>query len=441
MILIIQKVIYLRNFGLKSGINLKSHNMKKILSFTLLLLACISIANAQIKIVGNEYSDSLSAAKKYYEQDIDFNALVTIGDTFYLSETHLMKGSEFTTNENGLFDGCLDMPIGYYVRSGYVFCIENENAIRVSAHLPQYQYSSYSRDLEKTIYNLKEELLYLTNEESEDKERMVFGYLRYIIFNSTDTNNTHTYYCKPDIRPIISLSYYNELRTFINKEVVIGVVTWDSLYSYQVILDDLTGNLIRLKDKSFLFKDVVLKGNNLYIVLEGKETGSFGREVENIVYAYDKYDLLKNDNSSTGDIACFIIRGKQIDVGDYFYEMEDFFVIKKGDIKNLYARPKIASAQHEKELKIKQRQLDKERKKKEENFRRKMIAKYGAEKGTLVGNRQVAIGMTEEMVRDAWRRPWNTYRTTTKYGKSEVWCYNYKTRVYFYNGKVVQIDD
>ena len=128
-------------------------------------------------------------------------------------------------------------------------------------------------------------------------------------------------------------------------------------------------------------------------------------------------------------------------MGDYFYEMEDFFVIKKGDIKNLYARPKIASAQHEKELKIKQRQLDKERKKKEENFRRKMIAKYGAEKGTLVGNRQVAIGMTEEMVRDAWRRPWNTYRTTTKYGKSEVWCYNYKTRVYFYNGKVVQIDD
>ena len=49
--------------------------------------------------------------------------------------------------------------------------------------------------------------------------------------------------------------------------------------------------------------------------------------------------------------------------------------------------------------------------------------------------------MTKEMVKDSWGRPMNTYRTTTKFGQSEVWCYNYKTRVYFYNGKVVQIDD
>ena len=70
-----------------------------------------------------------------------------------------------------------------------------------------------------------------------------------------------------------------------------------------------------------------------------------------------------------------------------------------------------------------------------------MIAKYGTEYGTLVGNHQIAINMTKEMCRDAWGNPMNKYRTTTSFGQSEVWCYNYKTRVYFYNGKVVQIDD
>ena len=70
-----------------------------------------------------------------------------------------------------------------------------------------------------------------------------------------------------------------------------------------------------------------------------------------------------------------------------------------------------------------------------------MVAKYGAKYGELVTKKQVTIGMTKEMCSDAWGRPLNTYRTTTTFGQSEVWCYNYKTRIYFYNGKVVQIDN
>ena len=69
------------------------------------------------------------------------------------------------------------------------------------------------------------------------------------------------------------------------------------------------------------------------------------------------------------------------------------------------------------------------------------ITKYGAKFGEHVANKQAALDMTKEMVKDAWGRPMNTYRTTTKFGQSEVWCYNYKTRIYFYDGKVVMIDD
>ena len=73
--------------------------------------------------------------------------------------------------------------------------------------------------------------------------------------------------------------------------------------------------------------------------------------------------------------------------------------------------------------------------------RQQMIAKYGTKFGELVAKKQVALDMTKAMCRDAWGSPMDTYRTTTKFGQSEVWRYNYKTRVYFYNGKVVMIDN
>ena len=434
--------------------------MKKLGSSVMLILALGSIVHAQIKVVGDDYSDSLSAAKNYYEQDVNFDVVFPAfsiqnrksvmeshlkssvfiynltGDTFYLCQTDHLNDFEFATDENGRGYCCMDMPIGYYVISGYVFCTDNENIIRESAGLSPFKYDSPK----ETIHNLKQTILL----DDGDGDADVGKYIRYIVFKSIDTNGTYTYYRRTyydHMVNFIQLRFYNEARKFIDKEVEVGVPKYDSIEHCSVIQDDLTGNLIKLKDKSFVFKDVVLKGNDLYIVLEGKETGSFGRSVEVMVYPYDKYDLRDRRYPFEGDIACFRIHGHDICAENRFYEREDFFVIKKDDINALYARAKIASAQHEKELKLIKQQLDQERKKKDEDFKQKMIAKYGTGKGTLVGKRQVAIGMTEGMVRDAWGRPMNTYRTTTKYGQSEVWCYNYKTRVYFYNGKVVQIDN
>ena len=97
--------------------------------------------------------------------------------------------------------------------------------------------------------------------------------------------------------------------------------------------------------------------------------------------------------------------------------------------------------QEEKEILAKQNRIEQENKKRQEELTQRLIAKYGYETGTLISDKKIAIGMTQDMCRDAWGRPINTYRTTTKYGQSEVWCYNYKTRIYFFEGKVVQIDE
>ncbi|MBK7498046.1 MAG: hypothetical protein IPI19_02830 [Ignavibacteriales bacterium] len=47
-----------------------------------------------------------------------------------------------------------------------------------------------------------------------------------------------------------------------------------------------------------------------------------------------------------------------------------------------------------------------------------------------VSNRRINIGMTKEMVREAWGRPEDINRTTNAYGTSEQWVYGY-SYVYF----------
>lgn len=77
----------------------------------------------------------------------------------------------------------------------------------------------------------------------------------------------------------------------------------------------------------------------------------------------------------------------------------------------------------------------------EQEYRASLVAIYGEKYGNLIADRKVAIGMTEEMCRKAWGRPHDKYNTTTKWGVSSVWVYNYKTSLYFYNGELTQIDN
>lgn len=73
--------------------------------------------------------------------------------------------------------------------------------------------------------------------------------------------------------------------------------------------------------------------------------------------------------------------------------------------------------------------------------RARLIEKYGDAFGNMIADRKVAIGMTEEMCRLSWGSPHDKYTTTTKWGVSSVWVYNYKTYLYFYDGELKQIDN
>ena len=46
--------------------------MKKIILGAFFVITIGSTANAQIKVIGDDYIDSLTATKEYYNRDIDF---------------------------------------------------------------------------------------------------------------------------------------------------------------------------------------------------------------------------------------------------------------------------------------------------------------------------------------------------------------------------------
>lgn len=67
------------------------------------------------------------------------------------------------------------------------------------------------------------------------------------------------------------------------------------------------------------------------------------------------------------------------------------------------------------------------------------ISKYGQTFGEAVAEGKVMIGMTQEMCMDAWGYPTDRFQTTTSGATTSTWMYNYKTYLYFTNGKLVKI--
>lgn len=464
--------------------------IKKSFRVISLLTATVFVqlnANAQIKVVGDDYAKSLTASKEYYEKDVDFEKFFPrlssdlaisrtkdfghdsksyrgvnmTGDTVYLYEDLKLvdfdyswdPGESFFINKKGeAVSETITMPKGYYVFLGYVFCSENEDSVLASYGLEfgREKYYYKSRWDDNSLERLKEEIM-------KGEEVGVYNYLRYIIFQPIDTASRNEndpilfYLSSYDTRSgfhAMPLSFYNFAYSFLGEKVAVIVDgclrgNWGPMVAdhtkAKVYRDPLINRLVKIEDEYFEVKDVVMRNGNLYIVLEGEKTGSFSYMLGCEEYVKDRDDLngYTYYRSLGGDIPC-LLSELQIENSNERYNL---YIIKKDDKAILDSRAKISEEQLKAEWKRQEQRELQEKARRETAFKEQMISKYGTQYGVLVGKKQVAIGMDKNMCRDAWGRPMNTYSTTTSYGKSEVWCYNYKTRVYFYNGKVVQIDD
>ena len=376
-------------------------------------------------------------------------------------------------NGNGnVVDGT--MRAGYYEITGYILCRDNEENLRQTHGL--YSLAEYyDRGGEpktgiklfknNTIRDLKEAIL-------TDKLSCINDYVEYVIFHSLDGSNNSDDYsptefylcCNPILQRsyettfsnIMPLRFYRIANSFVGKVVVVRKNRGGWLSLGDIIKDPMSDNLIKIEDKEFVVKDIVMDNflKEYFAILEGEKTGSFAFRLSLLFGIKDLAVLNRNWESDAeypgaydigtfqayyyGDVPCFF---NYCDQKYDRYNENSLILVRKSDKEKLEKRAKTERQQIEKEKKLKEQRIKQENERKEAAFKQQMIAKHGAKYGELVAGRRVAIDMTKEMCRDAWGKPMNTYRTTTKYGQSEVWCYNYKTRVYFYNGKVVQIDD
>lgn len=479
--------------------------MKKIISLLGVLLLYINIISAQIKEVGNDYARSLTGAQKYYEQDINFERLFSktakkrlglspyptadelrfnmIGDTIYIRQT-------LPANQKNTFLATQDsIKKGYYIITGYVFCNENWEKVKKAYNLYEdfvkfsgedYSIKRLKEDLlHEDFDNLKHYLLYvvLTSiEKGDDPPCKVFLraftfplYYDYLAengditikpkFNGNELPRSFQY--------LLYTRYFNEIRNyFLEQEVYfihcegekahrVMVDECDVLYGYdcnsdksRIIYDDIRREKIRLLDQKYKVKDVILTSNGtVCCVLEGAKTGSFAVTIPLMGYAFST-DLelnsgcwnIKNYKSPVCRDKSYVFSSVPGDIpylltsnaanGHQFQSDYNYMLLKTGDY-----------------IIMERRRLNKQKAQRKEAQLVKQatmatyVAKYGSEYGEYVAQKRVAVGMTKDMCRDAWGWPMNTYSTTTSFGNSEVWCYNYKTRVYFYNGKVVQIDN
>ena len=529
--------------------------MRKFFLSASFVLFYFCVVNAQIKVVGDDYKESLSGTKNTYSFDVDFDKLFPvrdareyygwldknmsfrdniIGDTIWIpftyeswiksievlnSETNKKENKEYiyseawtggrdvsnnigrygfviATDGNGKEHWEYYPPAGYYEITGYVFCQDNASQL-IERHFNGID-NPFSSN-KNTIKQLKTDIV--------NNRVTLSDYLFYIKLSSiNDINGNHyDYYVRqsPDLL-LFDLKYYNIIKNhFLGKEVCLrggakngkikdsnenetgnlGIevsAKKDNVYARipsddtdgLIIKDIITRDDVKLVDSTYLIKDVVVKiieGSKygigpkkkdvaLYCILEGTNTGSFSLEIENIQYNY----RLSGDD---GETYIHPYYQKKLDypyltwrlwylsdrISDNYYDikhaivcLDDFkeVLADVADSINVKKNKDIAKREAEESVR-KQAEEEYRRKELEEKlaFEQMIIEKYGTKMGNLVINHQVSIGMSKEMVRDAWGRPMDTYRTTTRFGQSEVWCYNYKTIIYFYDGKVVQIDD
>ena len=477
--------------------------MKKTILITITALLLCGNINAQIKIVGDDYSGQLTASKSYYDKDVDFeklfpsfndtvfdalyshwtyyyddrgyyigcgyHSLNLTGDTVYLPIDAWIESVPSGTinnmrDKNGNFSGpkhiidfCIDssgevqnrmMKKGYYEIVGYVFCSDNAEAVRKLNKLGQIelvnvQYLQWDKDA--TTKKLKDRIL-------EDNIGNIVSYIQYIIFRSLEDDAL--YYLSYSnrfgfigasvdqsnhsiIHSMMPLRFYNMAKTYIGEDVKIFKNSFSNNNLIgELVSDPVSERHVKIMDSVFTVKDIVMKNQSYYIILNGLNTGSFAFP----------FDFIFGTNTLVKKIGLPInLRGKY-DVKyllNYIteYRSEYYGLVRRKDLVMLKKRDKISQLQLEKEQKLKEQKRIQAQAKADAAFRQQMLTKHGDKFGKLVASKQVSLDMTKEMCRDAWGKPINTYRTTTKYGQSEVWCYNYKTRVYFYNGKVVQIDD
>jgi hypothetical protein len=209
------------------------------------------------------------------------------------------------------------------------------------------------------------------------------------------------------------LSIENQRIPPVNRFILVAnFVKHKKLYENQSLIYENTG---------FSTVDIRKTKSNEYIEVN-RNSKWFCKEVTLLEPHYSFSYVLQNKE---GDL----ISVNKID--GFSYESE---VIKREEEKALAEKQLAERRQKEEQVRYEQEQ------KRVESHRLFCVEKFGKEKGELIAQGKVSIGMTKEMCRLSWGEPIWISKTTTEYSKYEDWYYGFITSLHFTDDKLTRIE-
>ena len=469
---------------------LSNSRRKYILLFGLLF--AMSVANGQIKIVGED-----TAKRTDLQTLLDIRKSNPVGLKFYIAQPN--DCVQLCVNPSDSTVCFKQMQAGYYEISGIIrdaeqagACFKNMLDFRITGSI------NYKKRLSaKYLQEFFSETRFPTTQEFEKYLLDDNSNLPDFIYVVTD-NTGERFYIWSDGGPSTNQygievkqgTFYNDYATwYINNpsnkalyetamEKLKGkkVVIISNSYWGHIAKDASSGEWIENKNKfiemfnggeelSGLIRDrkqsPVVFTYDTCVDVFGKEEGVYGlfkrndiqfeleiNRVKEVSYGsiiaimtqsdYEKYkeyyDLFRN-------LPCFSCNSNPIGGGNILIIPSDIIKqVQDADLALSNARKRddekrkaLARAERER--------IEAENAARKEQRKQEILKKYGSHWGNLIINGKVAIGMTEEMCKDALGNPFDKYTETTAEGTTSVWIYNYKTALYFVEGKLVKIEN
>ena len=157
----------------------------------------------------------------------------------------------------------------------------------------------------------------------------------------------------------------------------------------------------------------------------------------------ENVQLKSGDHFKCNTIAVDLVRGKASIIavlenlnGKFAYEIQSLFpknlliidgVRRVEDIKREKEIAEMSEQMRVQQMKLEQKLANE----KKQKFLKSCILKYGEENGTNIAEGKVSIGMNTDMCKESWGNPLDLKRTITDNGKTEVWIYNYRSKLHF----------
>ncbi len=164
-------------------------------------------------------------------------------------------------------------------------------------------------------------------------------------------------------------------------------------------------------------------------------------------YTYDIVAVIEEQNSERNARSKFLQNiGDKLNVwnsksNDYSFYGNDFPRATFGNafiLRSEYDFKKQLEKNKDKTIAERIQKFKMEQTQKRQQHLARCISKYGEERGTLIANGNVAIGMDKEMCREAWGKPLYEYRDQSVEHTLEIWNYG-SDKLYFENDVLKRI--